>query len=58
MLNETMQLVMEKLTHEKGATISSKLVSILFDLILYVPVSNFQLCQDWHSWVKSVLSKD
>ena len=26
----------------------------LFDLIIYVPVNNFQLCQDGSSWVEPV----
>ena len=30
----------------------------LFDLILYVPSTIFQLCQDGSSWVEPVLSKD
>ena len=33
-------------------------VSFLFDLILYIPVNNFQLCQDGSSLVEPVLSKD
>ena len=31
---------------------------ILFDLILYIPVNNFQLCRDRSSLVEPVLSKD
>ena len=27
------------------------------DLILYIPVNNFSLCQDGSSWVEPVLSK-
>ena len=30
----------------------------LFDLSLYVPVYNSQLCRNGSSWVESVLSKD
>ena len=30
----------------------------LFDLILYVPSTIFQLCRDGSSWVKPVLSMD
>ena len=30
----------------------------LFDLILYVPSTIFQLNRDWSSWVEPVLSKD
>ena len=35
-----------------------KSVLFLFDLILYVPVNNFQLCLDGSSWVEPELSKD
>ena len=31
---------------------------VLFDLILYVPLTIFQLCQDRSYWVEPVLSKD
>ena len=37
---------------------SQKGLITLFDLIIYVPVNNFQLCQDGSSWVEPVLSKD
>ena len=44
-------------------TDSSKVVSFigiyfvsLFDLILYVPSTIFQLCRDRYSWVEPVLS--
>ena len=30
----------------------------LFDLIFYVPVNSFQLCQGGSFWVEPVLSKD
>ena len=33
------------------------LVLILLVWILYVPVSNFQSCPDWSSWVEPVLSR-
>ena len=33
-------------------------MSVLFDLILYVPSAIFQLCRDGSSWVEPVLSKD
>ena len=36
----------------------SKRFICLFDLILYVPSTIFQLNRDWSSWVKQVLSWD
>ena len=35
---------------------AGKLCAGLFDLILKVPVNNFQLCLDGSSWVEPVLS--
>ena len=35
-----------------------QLVFGLFDLILYIPVNNLQICWDGSSWVEPIPSKD
>ena len=35
-----------------------QLVLGLFDLILYIPVNNLQICRDRSSWVEPIPSKD
>ena len=38
--------------------IAFTLKNLMFDLILYVPSTIFQLNRDWSSWVEPLLSKD
>ena len=40
----------------KGPQVEISNLFVLFDLILYVPSTIFQLNRDWSSWVEPVLS--
>ena len=53
-----LKLILEKLPGDDNKNMKSYPACFLFNLVLYIPVNNFQLCQNGSSWVEPVLSKD